>query len=373
MSFKKKMFTVWVFFVTNFKRLFRDRTALFFTFLFPLIFLFVFGFLNRNSGVSFRVAIINQSNEPIATQVADTLKQQKVFKVDKKSTDLEAAKQQMKRGQLDATIIIPTDFGTTKQGQSTPTGQAKVLYTQNSAQASQAIQSILQSQYFAQLNKKFVVTNATPFSAAAEQLNEQSLTAFDYAFAGLLGFAILGSGIFGPINIFPELKKQGILRRLHTTPIRAWQYFLSIMLGNAVVGLMTLGLMFAVAMSPIFNLQVNGNFIEIAIFLVFSLVMILGIGLSIGGWAKNERQAAPLANMIVFPMMFLSGTFFPRFAMPVWLQGITNFFPLTPVIDGIRLLTTEGQHLWQIGPQLAVMAVWSIIIYVIAFRVFRWE
>jgi len=211
-----------------------------------------------------------------------------------------------------------------------------------------------------------------PFNAVPKQLNEKSLSSFDYTFAGLLGFAILGSGIFGPINVFPELKKMGILRRLHTTPLRVWQYFMSVMLGNAVVGLMSLAVMFVVAIT-VFDLKVVGNYFELIPFLAFSIILILGIGLSIGGWAKNERQAAPLANIIVFPMMFLSGTFFPRFLMPEWLQGITKFFPLTPVIDGARLIATEGQHLTQLGPQLGIMAVWMVVIYFVAFRVFRWE
>jgi ABC-2 type transport system permease protein len=229
----------------------------------------------------------------------------------------------------------------------------------------------LQQRYFAPLNEKIVKTTA-PFLATSEQLNEKSLSSFDYTFAGLLGFAILGAGIFGPINIFPELKKQGILRRMHTTPLRVWQYFLSVMLGNAVIGLMSLALMFVVAMT-IFDLKVAGNYFELAAFLIFSIILILGIGLAIGGWAKNERQAAPLANIVVFPMMFLSGTFFPRFLMPHWLQGITGLFPLSPVIDGARLIATEGQHLTQIGSQLGIMAIWLVIVYVIAFRVFRWE
>jgi ABC-2 type transport system permease protein len=369
---KKKFFTIWVFFLTNFKRLFRDKMALFFTFVFPLIFLFVFGFANKNNGVSFHVALIKQGNSDFANKLVEDINTQKVLKIDDKATDLDKAKEKMKRGQLDATIILPADFGTVKDGQSSLSGQAQVIYTQNGTQAGQAVQSVLQSQYFAPANAQ-IVTTTTPFTAAPEQLNEKSLSSFDYAFAGLLGFAILGAGIFGPINIFPELKKQGILRRLHTTPLRVWQYFLSIMLGNAVVGLMTLAVMFAVAMSPLFHLKVAGNFLELAIFLVFSIVLILGIGLSIGGWAQNERQAAPLANIVVFPMMFLSGTFFPRFAMPVFLQNITSFFPLTPVIDGARLITTEGQHLSQLGPQLGIMAVWLVVVYFIAFRVFRWE
>ncbi|HET7827525.1 MAG TPA: ABC transporter permease, partial [Candidatus Saccharimonadales bacterium] len=103
------------------------------------------------------------------------------------------------------------------------------------------------------------------------------------------------------------------------------------------------------------------------------IVMILGIGLAVGGWARNERQAAPLGNIVVFPMMFLSGVFFPRFLMPDWLQGITNYIPMSPVIDGARQLITEGKGLTSIGSQLAIMAVWMVVIYIIAFRVFRWE
>jgi len=164
----------------------------------------------------------------------------------------------------------------------------------------------------------------------------------------------------------------GILRRLHTTPLRVWQYFLSIMFGNAVSGLLSIGVMFIVAIL-VFHLKVVGNYLELALFLALSIITVLGIGLAIGGWAKNERQAAPLANIIVFPMMFLSGTFFPRFLMPHWLQGITAYLPLSPVIDGARLITAEGQHLWQLGPQLGVMAFWLITVYFIAFRVFRWE
>jgi ABC-2 type transport system permease protein len=95
--------------------------------------------------------------------------------------------------------------------------------------------------------------------------------------------------------------------------------------------------------------------------------------LAIGGWAKNERQAAPLANIVVFPMLFLSGTFFPRFLMPEWLQTLSNYLPLTPVIDGLRMIITEGKSLLEIGPQIALLAVWMVVIYIIAFRVFRWE
>jgi ABC-2 type transport system permease protein len=369
---QKKLYTVIVFTRLNTRRFFRDRLAIFFGILFPLIFLFVFGGIygNSNNNVSVDAAVINQSASPLASQFIKYAESTKIIKVDKTLSTLPAAEAKMIRGQLDAVIILPPSFGATTDHHSYPSGQAKVIYTNNSEQAGQALVSVLDAE-FQGLNAKYVPV-ITPFTAAGQELNKKSLTEFDYIFSGLLGFSIVGIGIFGPINVFPELKKQGILRRFHTTPIKVWQYFVSMAASQAIIGLVSLAVMFIVAIT-VFHIKIIGNYAEIAVFLVFGIVMILGIGLAIGGWAKNERQAAPLGNIIVFPMIFLSGTFFPRYLMPDWLQHVSGYLPLTPIIDGARLLTTEGQHLTQIGPQLGAMAIWTVIIYVIAFKVFRWE
>jgi len=371
MTFSQKLNTIWTFFIINMKRLFRDKTALFFTFLFPLIFLFVFGGLNSgNNSVKFNVAVINESNSAFAKQFVGKIEKEKSFKVDTAVTSFSAANEKMSRGELDATIELPKTFGDINPAKGYPTGQAVIHYTQNSQSAAQTLSSVL-SAVFTGINTN-ITHSESPFTVISKQNNERSLSAFDYTFTGLLGFAVLGSGIFGPINVFPELKKMGILRRLHTTPLRVWQYFLSTMLGNAVVGLMSLAVMFIVAIA-VFHLKTVGNYAELAVFLALGIITLLGIGLAIGGWAKNERQAAPLANIVVFPMMFLSGTFFPRFLMPHWLQSITFYMPLTPVIDGARMIATEGKSLLDLGPQLGVLGVWIVIVYLIAFRVFRWE
>ena len=370
---QKKLYTVGVLFLVNFRRVWRDRLALFFIFLFPMVLLFIFGGLfGKDQNVSFNVALINNSSSSFAKQFVSNAedKNQKLLKVDKNIKTLAAANEKMGRGELDATIELPADFGTLKPGQEFPSGQAIVHYTQNDEQAAQTLVSILQGQ-FQLMNAKFVKV-VTPFTVKAVQSNARSLSRFDYTFTGLLGFSILGMGIFGPMNLFPELKKMGILRRLHTTPLRVWQYFLATMLGQAVIGLIALASMFLVAIL-VFHLKVVGNYVELALFLAFGIMMILGIGLALGGWAQNERQVAPLGNLVTLPMMFLTGTFFPRYLMPDWLQNITQFMPLTPVIDGARLIATEGKHLVDLGPQLGIMAVWMVIIYLIAFRVFRWE
>ena len=366
---KKKWFTVYVFVKLSTRRFFRDRLALFFTIIFPLIFLFVFGgIFGKDNAPSFKIALLNDSKSSFAAQYVDAIKSSNLFKIDATITTINAANEKMKRSEIDATIVLNSSFGSTLNG--LPGGEAKVVYTANGEQTAQTLITVLDSQ-FKEINKSLAPMNE-PFKVAGEKSSTQSLSRFDYTFAGLLGFSILGLGIFGPINVFPELKKQGILRRFHTTPLQVWQYFMANVFSQAIIGLVTMAILFTVA-AVVFNLHLVGNIIELSLFLVLGITTILGIGLSIGGWASNERQAAPLANIIVFPMMFLSGTFFPRYVMPDWLQHLSSYLPLTPVIDGIRLIATEGKHLVDIGAQLGIMALWAVVIYIIAFRVFRWE
>jgi len=369
---KQQLRTVYVFTKLSTKRFFRDKLAIFFVILFPLIFLFVFGGLNSNNSgnVSFKVALINQSNSDFAQNFSKQINDSKIFKVDQSAKNIDTAKDKMTKSQIDGIIVLPPNFGDVAEGQTFPSGQAQLLYNKGASATGQTLRSVLK-ETFKQVNAKFV-DNVEPFTVTTKQLSVKSLTAFDYTFAGLLGFSIIGLGIFGPVNVFPELKKQGVLRRLHTTPLKVWQYFMATMFSQAATGLVSIGIQFIVAIA-LFHLVVAGNYIEIILFTIFSIFMILGIGLAIGGWAKNERQAAPLSNIIVFPMLFLSGTFFPRYAMPEWLQNITDYLPLTPVIDGLRLIIVEGKHLVDLGPQLLLIAAWGIIIYAIAFRVFKWE
>jgi ABC-2 type transport system permease protein len=371
MTWKQKLFTVAVFTKLSTRRFFRDSLALFFGIAFPLIFLFVFGSLSSGNNISFKVALINDAHNQFSQTFTDNLKKGDVIKVDQDaSASLSAAKDKMSKSQIDGIIVLPKDFGVVKNGQPYPSGKAQVIFNKTSSGTGNTLTSVLQEE-FKQINAKYVST-PQPFAVQAKEINAKNLTSFDYTFAGLLGFSIIGMGIFGPVNVFPELKKQGILRRLRTTPIKTWQYFMATMFSSSITGIVAIAAQFVVAIT-VFDLKVAGNYIEIFLFTIFSIFMILGLGLAIGGWAKNERQAAPLSNIIVFPMLFLSGTFFPRFGMPIWLQHATNYLPLTPVIDGLRLLITEGKHLTDLGPQLGIMTVWFIVIYAIAFRVFRWE
>lgn len=368
-NFKKSILPISTFVRIDVKRLFRDKVAIFFVFVFPLIFLVIFGSIFKgNDDVSFRVGLLNQSKTQFAKDFEKQIRDNKVFKVDAEITDLEAAKEKMNRSQLDATIILPDGFGDLIDN--LPSGQATVLYDQSNQQAGQTLASVMEA-VFKDINTKLVPTT-TPFTVKAESTATKGLSQFDYTFSGILGFTLLSLGIFGPTTVFPRLKQRGVLRRYHTTTLKVWQYFIGNVISNAIVGLLALVAMFAAAVL-FFDLNMRGNYLNLVAVVLFGVTMLFGIGLALGGWAKNENQAAPLAQLVTLPMMFLSGVFFPTFLMPEFLQKITQFIPLTPVIESIRRIITENASLIDLAPQLGIMAVWTIVIYIIAFRVFRWE
>src|ERR1044072_1916816 len=125
----KNFYTVWAFARLNTRRFFRDRLAIFFGIAFPVIFLFVFGgIFGHDSGVSFKVALISQTDNPSSKALIGEINHNKVFKVDDKIVSLDGAKEKMNRSQLDATIVLPKDFGQEVNGR--PSGKVEVIFTQ---------------------------------------------------------------------------------------------------------------------------------------------------------------------------------------------------------------------------------------------------
>jgi ABC-2 type transport system permease protein len=332
--------------------------------------LFIFGgIFGGNNSVSFKVAVLDKSDGRFSAELVSKLKEGGVLKVDEEVKNLDQANEKMKRSELDAVIDVPENFGTMSEENMTPGGQLEVLYNQNNEQAATTLSSILNNA-LGQVNKNFVNVDA-PFTVKATSTALESQRRFDYTFAGLVGFSILSLGIFGPTTVFPQMKQKGILKRYSTTTLKVRQYFIANALSYSVIGILSVALMF-VAAKIFFDLNMNGDYLSLAALVVTGTITLFGIGLAVGGWAKNENQAAPIAQIVIFPMMFLSGVFFPRFAMPEILQKISTFFPLTPVVDGVRLVVTEGKTVFDLGPQLGLLSIWIVVIYFIAFRVFRW-
>lgn len=360
----------WVLAATFTKRFFRDKVAIFFTFLFPLIFLFVFGTINRGTGeVSFDIALLNHSDTAFARQFTDELKKNSAIKINEKITNHDDAVERMGRGEIDSILELPADFGKPNE-QGVPNGRAVVYYEEASPQAGQTFASVMTS-IFDGVNAQ-LVPQQEPFAVEQRATKTTTLKTFDYVFAGLLGFSMLSLGLFGMANGLPADKKAGYLRRLRATPLRPSQLIMATALNYLLIGIITIALMLALGIW-FFDFQMRGDYLNLTFFVIIGIILMMGFGLAIGGWAKNEIQAAPLTNIVALPMMFLSGSFFPRFIMPEWLQSVSAYLPLTPINDGMRLIMTEGKTLVDLGPQLGLMAIWIAVIYLIAFRVFKWE
>lgn len=354
------------------KRFMRDKTSLFFTFLFPLLFLFVFGSIFNNKNVSFRVAIINHSESEFAQQFLESAKKdQTVFKI-QDVADFEQAKQKMRRSQIDVIVELPVDFGVIvgEGAVARPSGQINVFYSKGADQTGSTFTALMEK-IIGEINYT-MGHPMPPLTVKPQALGDERLSDFDYTFTGLLAFSLMSMGVFGLANAMPTEKQKGSYRRLRAAPFTSGQLIIAMAVIYTLISLISAALMVAVGML-FFNFQMRGSWLLFVPFLLMSATMMVGLGLLVGSWAKNENQSAPLSNLISFPMMFLSGAFFPSFLFPEWLQSISKFIPMTPLVDGFRMIMAENASPAEILPYAGGVLACIVIIYALAIKLFRWE
>lgn len=359
--------------VAGLKRMLRDKMALFFTFLFPLIFLFVFGAIFNNQSASFNVAIINHSTTDFAKQFIDNAKRgdASILKV-KEVADLQDAKEKMKRSELDGIIELPEDFGTVRgEGQAArPTGTIRVLHAKGREQAATALTAVMEQT--AGIINKHLGQAEPPFIVSSQAIGDEALRQFDYTFTGLLAFSLMSMGIFGLANQMPTEKQKGNYRRLRAAPFTSGQLIIATAIVYTTISLLSAAMMIAVGM-VVFKFTMRGDWSLFIPFMMLASIMMVGMGLMIGAWAKNEKQSAPLSNLVSFPMMFLSGAFFPSFLFPEWLRAVSQFIPMTPVVEGFRMIMTERAGLAEVAPHIGGIVLCIVVVYVLAMRLFCWE
>ncbi|MCL2850655.1 MAG: ABC transporter permease, partial [Micrococcales bacterium] len=272
---------------TQIRAFFRDPVALFFTIALPLIFLIVFGSIFRDPSTNFRVAVIDRSGTAFAQQLIETAEAEDLLTVvDVDSVD--DAKEQMSRGQLDSVIELPPGFGEVAQvGDITaPAGQMTVFYSESSPQAGQTVAAVMRA-VLDQINRE-TTGFVDPLTVAQEPTTKAGLTQFDYTFSGMLAFTILSLGLFGLANTLPAQKKAGALRRIRATPFQATKLLTGTALQFLVLGVISLAVMIVVGLT-VFGFDMRGDWFTFTVFVAVALAMMIGFGLLIGGWAKNEN------------------------------------------------------------------------------------
>jgi ABC-2 type transport system permease protein len=197
----------------------------------------------------------------------------------------------------------------------------------------------------------------------------------DFFLPGMLGFSLLSAGIFGTAFVFFTLRQTLVLKRFFATPVKRFNIILSEGISRMALQLMSASIIIAVGHFFFGFTLVHGftTFIEMMILAFFGLSLFLGMGFVISSLAKNEASIPPLANMITMPQLLLSGVFMSSSNFPAWLQPICKALPLTQFNSAMRTIAFEGKSLIDCGTQLGIMAIWMVVIYVLAIKVFRWE
>ena len=184
------------------------------------------------------------------------------------------------------------------------------------------------------------------------------------------------TGLFTVVFSLVRFKSQGVLRRLKATPIGAAHFLAGQLTTKAIVVVIQTYVLIIVG-ALVLGVSVNagrlGAWFDLTVLALLGGALFIAMGLAISGWAKSEETAAPMANVISMPMMFLSGVFFPLSVMPDWLTRWSQYLPLTYLADGMRAITVEGATVTTLGNELIGLTVWIFVVFTIATKTFRWE
>ena len=207
------------------------------------------------------------------------------------------------------------------------------------------------------------------------EFNEELVTAthfstVDFFIPGITAAFIMTNGIIALTATTTEFKRRGIIKRLSITPLTKIDWILGNILCQTLLNLMLAAIMIGLGW-VIFNVRVIPDVLSIAMILLGS-IMFSGIGMTLAGFIKDVEAASAIGNAIAFPMMYLSGTFFPLELMPSFVQTISKVMPLTYFSEGLKhamiYKNPEGVYL-----NMAVVAVLAVIFIILGSLVTRWK
>jgi ABC-2 type transport system permease protein len=115
------------------------------------------------------------------------------------------------------------------------------------------------------------------------------------------------------------------------------------------------------------------NVVSVVLTLALGGAAFAGLGLAITGFVRSLEGSSAVLNIIVLPLAFLSGSFGDTSNYPRVLRAIGDALPLKYLLDAIKEVYLHGNHLWQQGTDVAVLAGWGIFGILVATRKFRWE
>ncbi len=336
----------------------RDKTAVFFTVLFPLMFLVLFGILLSNPGAS-RSTVVQVGPVALLDAIQGDGRAQldEVLHVER-NDDLTAALEQVRKGDVDAAVEE----------------QSSRIVLHYSA-ADQVTAATVQAVFRELVQSGNLAANPVPprFTLQPVQVEDESLNAIQYLTPGLLGWAVATGAMFGAALTLVTWRQKKVLRRLRLSPVSTGTVVGARVGVSLAVALVQGAIFIGVASLPFFGLRLS-DYWWMAVPLLFAgTLAFLSIGLLAGSFAKTPEAASAVANLIVLPMAFLSGAFFPLQGAPAWLDTISRALPLRHLVDGMLDVMVRGEGPLAVLPQIGILLGFTVVVGAIAVSVFRWD
>jgi ABC-2 type transport system permease protein len=336
----------------------RDRAALVFSILIPVLFLVLFGSLYKNTSAAKisvvevgKVALLDQARASAPSQLG------KVMTV-MHSASLPAALSDVRKGTFDAAVQqhgrdLLVHFSIADQ---TTAGFVQSLFG-----------SIVQ-QYDAQ-----AAGAGAGYTLTTAQVEDKSLKPIQYLAPGLLGWAIASGGAFGAAITLVSWRETKLLRRLRLAPVSTGSVVLARVGVSLGVALIQLAVFIGIATLPYFGLKLSAYWWMAIPIVACGTLAFMSIGLVVGSFARTQQAATAVANVIILPMAFLGGAFIPLNYAPAWINGVSYAMPLRYLVVGMQDVMARGEGPASALPAIGILLGISAVLTVIAVRVFRWD
>jgi len=352
--------------ISDLKQFFRDKTALFFTFAFPILFIFIFGWVFSGAGnVSYDIGLVKNDDSSAGEAISQMLHLIPIFEISE--GEQENKIEELRNGNLKAVIVIPADIDSGIS--SGHMSEIKVYYDPTQTTSAQIIIPVLR-QSIDEVNRQ-LTQQPLLLKLSEESIQAHDLRDIDYLVPGILAMSILFLGLFGSV-VLVERREKKILKRFGATPLNRSTMVFSQVAYRLILALIQTLIIIGIAYL-VFNVQMVGNWFILLGLVILGTLTFISIGYFAVARAKTTEGAMPIIQIIQFPMLFLSGIFFPVDFMPDFMRPIIAIIPLTYLGDAFRQIMVEATPLYPLSLDIAVISAWLVICMILAIKLFRWE
>ncbi len=209
-------------------------------------------------------------------------------------------------------------------------------------------------------------------SARDVPVTEPGARYIDFLIPGLLGMNLLSGGMWGIGFAVVDMRVKKLLKRLIATPMRRTDFLLALISSRLMLMFIQTILLLIVG-RYIFSMAIQGSLVAILLVGAVGSLSFAGLGVLVASRARRIETVSGLMNLVVLPMLVLSGVFFSADRFPASVQPFIRILPLTALNDALRAVILEGASLAAQGARFLVMAVWGVVTFMVGLRIFRWN